>query len=459
MYIKRNTKYFSYIYLIDIFSLSIAFLASSLFYFSRLPDGSSYSGLYIMLVVIGLLVDVLTDNLHDFFIRGYYLEFSYIVKWWCLVVLSALFYLFATKTTATFSRIFFLTFVSLGFVLMYFLRLYFKQNFMHHYRKSDSGTKIAIVTTSQRLGDITNAILEQKNRDYYVSNIVLVDGDYSGEDHDGFKITANLDNMFDVLRSEVLDEVFINVGTDYPALEDILTSFQSMGTTVHLALDNLGISLPNARTEQFIGYHVLTSSNNEISHAMLLQKRAVDLVGGVVGLFLTAIISIFLIPAICIESKGSPFYSQVRVGRNGRRFKMYKFRSMYPDADARKAQLMNDNKMQGFMFKMDNDPRITKVGKFIRKTSLDEFPQFWNVFTGDMSLVGTRPPTVDEFEKYSPHHKSRLSFKPGITGLWQVSGRSEITDFEEVVALDRQYIENRILFKTVKKVISGEGAE
>jgi lipopolysaccharide/colanic/teichoic acid biosynthesis glycosyltransferase len=139
---------------------------------------------------------------------------------------------------------------------------------------------------------------------------------------------------------------------------------------------------------------------------------------------------------------------------------------MYKDAEERKKDLMDQNQMSGLMFKLDNDPRITKVGGFIRKTSLDELPQFWNVLKGDMSLVGTRPPTVGEYENYEPYHKKRLSFKPGITGNWQVSGRSDITDFEEVVRLDTEYIENwsfkediRIIFQTIKVVLLQRGSK
>jgi len=139
---------------------------------------------------------------------------------------------------------------------------------------------------------------------------------------------------------------------------------------------------------------------------------------------------------------------------------------MYMDAEERKKELMAKNEMNGLMFKMQDDPRITKVGKFIRKTSIDELPQFFDVLCGNMSLVGTRPPTVDEYSQYDSHHKRRLSMKPGITGLWQVSGRSSIQNFEDVVALDVKYIDNwslwgdiKLLFKTVAVVFTGRGAE
>lgn len=193
------------------------------------------------------------------------------------------------------------------------------------------------------------------------------------------------------------------------------------------------------------------------------------------GLLLTGILTIFIGPAIYIASPGPIFFSQIRVGKNGKRFKIYKFRSMYLDAEKRKKDLMDKNEMNGLMFKMEADPRIIGsgpdgtrhgLGWFIRKTSLDEFPQFWNVLKGDMSLVGTRPPTEDEWKQYKPYHRARLAVKPGLTGMWQVSGRSDITDFEEVVKLDMKYVKNwcfgmdvKILFKTVFVVLAGSGSK
>ena len=199
-----------------------------------------------------------------------------------------------------------------------------------------------------------------------------------------------------------------------------------------------------------------------------------DICGGLVGCILTGIIFLFVAPAIYIKSPGPIFFSQYRVGKNGRKFKIYKFRSMYMDAEERKKELMKQNRVSdGLMFKMENDPRVIGsekgpgkgIGNFIRKTSLDEFPQFFIVLKGDMSLIGTRPPTVDEWEKYELHHRARLAIKPGLTGMWQVSGRSDITDFEEVVRLDKEYITNwnigldiKILFKTVMVVLRKDGS-
>lgn len=203
-----------------------------------------------------------------------------------------------------------------------------------------------------------------------------------------------------------------------------------------------------------------------------------DIAGGLVGCILTGLIFLVVGPMIYIASPGPIFFSQERVGKNGRKFKIYKFRSMYMDAEERKAELMDKNKLgDGKMFKMDFDPRVignkvlpdgthkTGIGDFIRRTSLNEFPQFFNVLKGDMSIVGTRPPLISETNLYELHHRVRLAIKPGITGMWQVSGRSDITNFEEVVRLDKEYISNwnigldiKILLKTVLVVFKRDGS-
>ena len=194
-------------------------------------------------------------------------------------------------------------------------------------------------------------------------------------------------------------------------------------------------------------------------------RRAQDIFFSLLALIALSPLMLLTCIAVWIDSPGaSPVFSQLRVGRNGKLFRLYKFRSMCPNAESKLNDLLQDNEMDGPVFKMKDDPRITKVGKFIRKTSIDELPQFINVLKGDMSLVGTRPPTVDEFRQYESHQKRRLSAKPGITGLWQVSGRNEIKDFEDVVKLDVQYIDNwsigldiKIILKTIKVVFEKGG--
>ncbi|MGB3639102.1 MAG: anti-sigma factor antagonist [Rivularia sp. (in: cyanobacteria)] len=185
-------------------------------------------------------------------------------------------------------------------------------------------------------------------------------------------------------------------------------------------------------------------------------KRFIDIVGALVGLVITAILSIPIVIAIMIDDPGPIFFGQIRCGWMGKRFKMWKFRSMCVDAEAKKAELQKLNQVQGAFFKIDKDPRVTKVGSFLRRTSLDELPQFWNVLKGEMSLVGTRPPTPDEVESYEVPEWQRLDVKPGMTGEWQVNGRSSIRNFEDVIHLDLQYQKNwslmydlKLIFKTV----------
>ena len=250
-----------------------------------------------------------------------------------------------------------------------------------------------------------------------------------------------------------------------------------MAIPIHILLP-VGAMGGKSFVEKVNGFDVLTHAANYASPLQLLIKRAADLVGGLIGSFFAILIILVFGPIIKIVSPGPILFRQERIGRNGKRFRILKLRTMDVDAESRKDELRNQNRVaDGHMFKLDFDPRIigneilsdgtkkTGIGEFIRRRSLDEFPQFFNVLKGDMSLVGTRPPTPDEWERYELHHRARLSVRPGITGMWQVSGRSEITDFEEVVRLDTQYINNwslgldfRILLKTIQVVLYGRGA-
>ena len=264
-----------------------------------------------------------------------------------------------------------------------------------------------------------------------------------------------------------LDEVFIYAPDMLQKqVQEIIGSFDEMGVNCHFCVELPGADSNRTKIDSFGNYPVITYTRFRSSYKRLLIKRVMDIVGGLIGLLITAVFFPFVAIAIKLDSPGPVLFSQIRIGRNGRRFKIYKFRSMYIDAEERKKELQSRNEVKGLMFKMENDPRITKVGKFIRKTSIDELPQFYNVVKGDMSLVGTRPPTEDEFEKYNQYYRRRISMTPGLTGMWQVSGRSEIENFDDVVKYDLQYIDNwslwldiKILFKTVVVVIAGRGSK
>ena len=301
------------------------------------------------------------------------------------------------------------------------------------------------------------------------------------EEIDHVPVVAGKYGLIPWVRQHAVDEVFF-FANDISS-QDVVSAVQAfvkMGISVHLNLPtatglNAAVKAADAAYYPYIVKELslfmdkapmLSYTPPQYKMRYLIIKRLMDMAGGVVGSVIAALLYVILGPIIKLDSPGPVLFAQERVGKNGRLFKIYKFRSMYIDAEARKAALMQENEMSGPMFKMKEDPRITRVGKFIRKTSLDEFPQFFNVLKGDMSLVGTRPPTVEEFKQYADYQKRRLSRKPGITGMWQVSGRSEIKDFEDVVRLDCAYIDNwslrldiEILLKTVMIVFTGRGSE
>ena len=226
-------------------------------------------------------------------------------------------------------------------------------------------------------------------------------------------------------------------------------------------MTNSELSFPFSRDKNATS----SKSSTRIEHPSTKSwvKRSLDIFGALVGLMILAIVIIPIAIAIQFDNPGSIFYSQVRCGLNGKTFRIWKFRSMVSDAEHQKHLVKNE--AQGGIFKNCNDPRVTRVGRFLRRTSLDELPQFWNVLKGEMSLVGTRPPTLDEVMNYAPHHFMRLLVKPGITGEWQANGRSHIKDFEEVIKLDIAYQEKwsnfydlRLILKTIWVVLDRNGA-
>lgn len=275
------------------------------------------------------------------------------------------------------------------------------------------------------------------------------------------------ENFMETVTYMALDEVFIYAPElSQKQIQVMINGFDEMGVDCHYCMELPGTHSERSKMDNFGSYSVITYTRFQSSYKRLLIKRVMDIVGGLVGMLITLVFFPFVAIAIKMDSPGPVLFSQIRIGRNGRRFKIYKFRSMYMDAEERKKELEKQNEIQGLMFKIENDPRITRVGKFIRKTSIDELPQFYNVVKGDMSLVGTRPPTADEFEKYNQYYRRRISMTPGLTGLWQVSGRNEIDNFDDVVKYDLEYIDGwsltldvKILLRTIWVVIAGRGSK
>ena len=326
--------------------------------------------------------------------------------------------------------------------------------------------QILLVGDKARVNAVAHALDQQRSWGHKVAGFMSVDG-RGGMKATSLPLLGNLDAFDTVLRERQIDEVIFALPKGSPIdLNKYLKKCERIGVGVRIVPALFDLSHPSLRVETLQGIPTLSDYSISVSASGLLYKRILDLVAG----FLGFIIFLFLYPivglAIKLESPGPVLFKQRRVGLHGRQFDLYKFRSMCIDADSKRKELLVKKEAPWPTYKTENDPRITKVGRFLRKTSLDEFPQFINVLKGEMSLVGTRPPIPAEVKQYADWHRRRIASKPGVTGLWQISGRKEITDFLEVVKLDLQYIDGwrfrkdlAILWKTIWVVLAGKGAK
>ena len=415
------------------------------------------------------VICVINDSNRYFFRRGIIDEFFAVIKNMAIMLICFIVLLYLSHQSTLFSRLVFGYFAIIGTVIIFTERLILKKYLLTYYKHSKFSRRLLLVTTSDRAEEIIDHLYERSEWNRLLTGVVIADVALQGAMIKSYPVVTDKDNLVDYVTHNNIDEVFFSIDglnkNDY--FRDCIATLENMGMIVYTNIEMFNILNNCHKGLDRIGkYAVVTFSRNEFSVRQKILKRLLDIVGSLVGMIFLGIATIIFGPLIKLDSKGPVFFGQTRVGKNGRKFTCYKFRSMYIDAEERKKDLMKQNEMNGLMFKMENDPRITKVGKFIRKTSIDELPQFWNILCGDMSLVGTRPPTVDEYEKYNASHKSRLSMTPGLTGLWQISGRSQIKDFDEVVKLDMEYIDDwnilkdiKIILKTVKVVVCGRGAE
>lgn len=465
---------------VDIICLHIAFLLA---YFIRhrgwgMYLDRDYRNLVVVMTIIDVFVAVVFSSFKNVLRRGYFNEFTAAFKHVGLVEVITIFYVFTIQKGTAYSRIVLYVFPFVFWVLTTVCRYFWKWQLRK--RIGTRHMRSLLLVTTRDLAEATIVDLQDNPYEHFIlKGIVIIDEPCEEKNIIGVPIVAGYADVAEYCLNEWVDSVMVVLPEEITYPKKLIENFQRMGIVVHRAMANKNADLECKQMVERIGnYTVLTTSMNYASGIALFIKRVMDIAGGLVGCFLTGILCLIIGPLIYIQSPGPIFFTQTRVGENGRLFKIYKFRSMYLDAEERKKELMKYNKLgDGKMFKLDYDPRIIGnkqlpdgtikkgVGSFIREYSLDEFPQFINVLKGDMSLVGTRPPTVDEWEQYDLHHRARLACKPGLTGMWQVSGRSDITDFEEVVKLDTKYISEwsfgldiKIIVKTVLTVLKKSGA-
>lgn len=482
MYKKRPQGWIKHLdfIMLDLLCLCAAFMLSyavRMGSFDFLKDAAYRSlGIVILLGDIGVML--VSNTFKNVLKRDFYREFSMTIKQVCLMEAVAIVYLFTIQESVNYSRLMIYLLGVFYFLFGYLVRLAWKKR-LRKVMGSSGRRSLLIVTVDSMAKEAAVSVSENNYEQFRLAGLAILDRDRHGQAIANIPVIAGAEDVVECVCRGWIDEVLICMPQDIPCPRELMEKFMQMGVVVHTVLYQ---ALENKGQKQFVerisNYTVLTNSINYATQTQQFIKRLTDIAGGLVGSLITCILFVMLAPVIFILSPGPVFFRQERVGKNGKRFWMYKFRSMYPDAEMRKKELMEKNRVQdGMMFKMDADPRIIgcKVlpdgrvkkgfGNFIRDFSLDEFPQFFNVLKGDMSLVGTRPPTVDEWERYELHHRARLAIRPGITGLWQVNGRSSITNFEEVVELDTQYITEwsmaldcRILIKTVGVVLGKRGA-
>lgn len=480
----------------NLFSIIISFLIAYLSRFGWDPSDVAFRHLKDSTVFLYLLLSFLI--VFTFYRynpitakRGIlrHIKAAFLTNIFMAIIFSTIVY--TTHISDSIPRLFFGTFFSINFSIsfscLFLIHLIKRQYLEHHTKKTiiitDNSSLEKAVYDIQKLNSedceiigITSLSGKQADRFYKVkilsSNLKTQpskDTDSSSKNPalESIKLKELSLSTLEYVKRHQVDLVIFSVNhLVRRKIEHLIEAFSEMGIDSLITIDSFAIETLETKLEDFGTTNVIRLSPRLFTDGELLLKRLMDIAGALVGCFICILFGIIVAPLIFLEDPGPIIFKQKRVGRNGKFFYIYKFRSMYQDAEAKLQTLKDQNEMQGFMFKMKNDPRITKIGKILRKTSIDELPQFFNVLEGSMSLIGTRPPTVDEYNQYSAHHKRRISIKPGITGLWQVSGRSEITDFEEIVRLDCFYIDHwsitgdiKILLKTFAAVFTGKGSE
>ena len=448
-------------FLADIVSLLVSYYIAFILTSQYIPLNSIDHYLWIVIIYIPIWIFLMSVN-------GMYdtTTFTYYDRIFKNILFSTLFSSLMVAALKNFimdtmyNGLLFFVFFLISLIVMLIVRyniLYVIKN------PNNKNTKQVMFVGAPSMYDKFESFIKKTDIKVNISSCISI-GEEKDINNNRFKV--DVETFQEDLKKHVVDEIYFGIPIKYfNEIKDYVLVCEEMGITSRVLLELSDLTTSRVHVASLGTFPMLTVHSVSLDNLQLFLKRTLDIIGALVGIILTSVIWMVAAIAIKLDSEGPVFYYQNRVGMNGRIFKLYKFRSMQINADERKKELASQNEMSGdLMFKLKNDPRVTTVGKFIRKASIDELPQFFNVLKGDMSLVGTRPPTVDEVSHYKNYHRRRISIKPGITGMWQVSGRNAITNFDEVVTLDTKYIDQwsvwldfKIMLKTVFVVFAKRG--
>lgn len=465
--------------LLDMICLQISFvIAYWVFHDLSNPyDNDAFQYQAVVLMAAQLLFIAFGNGYSGILRRGKLDELVAVIRHTAYILVISLIYLFVVHRTGIVSRLQYGGTVTLFILIGWGVHLLNKLRIQGN---KEAGRSLMLVTTQELLPGVMKKI--KKDRTCLISGIFLLNNVPDINHYDDIPVYPYGGEHMQKFIKQWVDEVLIvppEGGKYYQTLSKFSEKLINSGIAVSFTMSiPIGGDWTSLDLRKIGEQKVFTASLRSTSVRDAMLKRMLDIVTSVIGCVITGLIVLIVGPIIYTKSPGLIFFAQERIGRNGKPFKMYKIRTMYPDAEARKEELTEHNRVDsGMMFKIEDDPRIIGsekkdkkgrpkgIGNFLRKYSLDEFPQFFNVLKGDMSVVGWRPCTLSEWEKYNLKDRIRASMKPGITGMWQVNGRSGVTDFDEVVRLDREYLENwsigmdvKIMIKTIWIVISGTGA-
>jgi exopolysaccharide biosynthesis polyprenyl glycosylphosphotransferase len=420
--------------------------------------------LTLAIVPIWLTLLSMLGAYRDFRTRHFRKDFMIIIKagFLSIIVLSSIFFILQMKFTSRlyvfiFTLTTWLCLIGEKRIISWLLDRMHEQGFNH--------VNLLIVGTGRRAQEFIRVVKAHSNWGLRVVGLIDDEHGMYGKEIEGFRVLGRIQDIPFILHRKVIDRVIFVVPRLWlHRLDDVILACEREGIATSISMDLYDLRIAKMRQTNFNGFPLLEFETFYAKEWQLFLKRAMDILLSLFFIILTSPVYLIAALGIKLTSRGPVFFSQVRCGVNGRKFTLYKFRSMIVGAEMKKKMLDKMNEMDGPVFKIRHDPRITKVGRIIRKFSIDELPQFINVLKGDMSIVGPRPPLPIEVEMYELWQRRRLSLKPGITCKWQVSGRNNV-NFERWMEMDLEYIDSwslwldiKILFKTFLVVLTGYGA-